>query len=87
MAEPNTIRRPQKPTPTYIGPVTEAGSQYGFHFYQPALNPNAAIWFAQATKSLATSLRNKLGKQPRAFLVSAELLDAIKESVSQAQHA
>ena len=85
MAEPNTIRRPAKPQPTYIGPVQEAtGSLWHFPFYQPTANATTPIWFAQPTKTLATSLRNKLGKQPQAFLVSQELLEAIRLSITHA---
>ena len=87
LAEPNTIRRPQNPSPTYIGPVLEAGGQWGFHFYQPALNSSTPIWFAQPSKADATLLRNKLAKQPQAFHVTQPLLEAIKHSIQEAaQH-
>lgn len=85
MTVANTIRRPTKPAPTYIGPVVEAAEgQWQFPFYQPTANMFTPIWFAQPSKSLATSLRSRLGKQPQTFLVSEELLDAIRQSVSQA---
>jgi hypothetical protein len=85
VAEANTIRRPAKPQPTYIGPVIEQGAQWGFHFYQPALNANTPIWFAQPTKAEASKLRNQLGKQPQAFLVTQPLLEAIRQSITEAQ--
>ena len=85
MAEPNTIRRPPKAAPTYIGPVQEtAAGQWHFPFYQPTANPTTPIWFAQSTKSKAIALRNTLGKQPQHFHVSQELLEAIRHSITHA---
>ena len=86
VAEPNTIRRPPKAAPTYIGPVQEAAAgQWHFPFYQPTANAFTPIWFAQPTKSKASALRNMLAKQPQHFQVSQELLEAIRHSITQAQ--